>query len=112
MPLIENTLDLQNPREWYYALTDYGAYLKTTIKFINTGSKHYSKQSTFEGSRRQMRGMILKTLLTKGPLSLGQIKKQIPGDDRIISILKDLTKEKLIVLNGKNYSIDSGSGSE
>lgn len=28
MPLIEKTLDTENPRDWYYALMDYGVHLK------------------------------------------------------------------------------------
>ncbi|MFZ2831727.1 MAG: A/G-specific adenine glycosylase, partial [Minisyncoccia bacterium] len=45
VPLIEATLDRKNPREWYYALMDYGAHLpKITRKNSNTQSKHYTKQ--------------------------------------------------------------------
>lgn len=31
LPLITETLDLKNPRVWYWALMDYGAYLKKTL---------------------------------------------------------------------------------
>lgn len=63
LPLIQQTLDLTNPRDWYYALMDYGAYLATTTINPNRKSKHYTKQSKFEGSQRQVRGKILKLLL-------------------------------------------------
>ncbi len=61
--LVEKTLPLENPREWYYALMDYGAMLKKTHRDLNSKSKHYARQSKFEGSNRQIRGGILKMLL-------------------------------------------------
>ena len=53
---IQATLDTQNPRDWYYALMDYGVHLKKLLPQINSASKHYAKQSTFKGSKRQIRG--------------------------------------------------------
>lgn len=60
-------------REWYWALMDYGAMLGSPkrsesglghkIKNPNRKSKHYIKQSKFEGSNRQLRGRILRILL-------------------------------------------------
>ncbi|NBC28577.1 MAG: A/G-specific adenine glycosylase, partial [Spirochaetes bacterium] len=49
-PLIEETLDRQNPREWYYALMDYGATLKKWVTNPNRRSKQYVRQSSFENS--------------------------------------------------------------
>lgn len=60
--LIAATLDQANPREWYYALMDYGVYLKKELKVANSLSKHYKKQSQFVGSRRQLRGAVVKIL--------------------------------------------------
>lgn len=62
LPLIEQTVDIKNPREWYYALMDYGAYLKSQVPNPNKKSKHYTKQSKFEGSNREVRGAIVKYL--------------------------------------------------
>ncbi len=62
---IAETLDAKNPREWYYALMDYGAHLKKTLGNQNKRSKHYTKQSTFKGSPRELRGKILKLLAEK-----------------------------------------------
>jgi A/G-specific adenine glycosylase len=55
LPLIEMTLDAGNPREWYYALMDYGAMLKKTVENPNRKSSHYKKQAPFHGSNRQLR---------------------------------------------------------
>lgn len=60
--LIEQTLDTKNPRIWYYALMDYGSMLKKKTINPNRVSKHYQKQSKFEGSHRQARGAFLKYL--------------------------------------------------
>ena len=51
------------PRAWYYALLDYGAYLKKTLPNPSRRSAGYSRQSKFEGSRRQKRAHIGRMLL-------------------------------------------------
>ncbi|MBX4206191.1 A/G-specific adenine glycosylase [Candidatus Parcubacteria bacterium] len=63
-PLVEKTLDKKNPRDWYYALMDYGAYLKKAGNTISR-SAHYTKQSKFTGSNRELRSQILKLVLKK-----------------------------------------------
>ena len=63
LPLVRQTLDRENPREWYYALMDFGAELKRTVPNPGRKSKHYAKQSKFEGSFRQAlsaRGFVLR----------------------------------------------------
>jgi A/G-specific adenine glycosylase len=62
LPLIEQTLDRENPREWYYALMDYGAELKKQVQNPARKSAHYAKQSRFAGSLRQARGAIIRQL--------------------------------------------------
>ena len=52
------------PRAWYYALLDYGAYLKKTLPNPSRRSAGYTRQSKFEGSRRQKRAHIGRMLLT------------------------------------------------
>lgn len=51
------------PRSWYYALLDYGAYLKKTIPNPSRRSKSHVRQSRFEGSHRQKRAELLRVLL-------------------------------------------------
>jgi A/G-specific adenine glycosylase len=65
MPLIEETLDRKNPRDWYYALMDYGVHLKQTLPNPSRRSRHHAKQSRFEGSNREVRSKILKFVLTR-----------------------------------------------
>ncbi len=67
---IRDTLPMTDIRDWYYALMDYGTYLKKELKVKNTQSKHYTKQKPFKGSMRYVRGTLLKTLIK------GKIKKE------------------------------------
>lgn len=52
----------QDPRKWHWALMDYGVHLKKLHKNPSRKSAHYTKQSKFEGSLRQVRGAILKAI--------------------------------------------------
>lgn len=52
-----------DPRTWYYALLDYGAYLKRTIPNPSRRSRGHTRQSRFEGSHRQKRAELLRVLL-------------------------------------------------
>ncbi|MDM8164182.1 adenine glycosylase [Collinsella intestinalis] len=51
------------PRNWYYALLDYGAYLKKTIPNPSRRSAGHVRQKPFEGSRRQKRAEVVRLLL-------------------------------------------------
>ncbi len=83
-------------REFYWALMDYGVYLKSTIGNASRSSRHYAKQSMFEGSRRQVRGVVLRLLANSGELSFAAIRKKCT-DNRLKSVVEDLEKEGLIV---------------
>ncbi len=63
LPVIEETLDRKNPRDWYYALMDYGVHLKETLPNPSRRSKHHAKQSAFKGSNREVRSLILSSVL-------------------------------------------------
>lgn len=101
--LVEHSVDIHHPREWYWALMDYGSYLKQTVGNLNTASVHYTKQSKFQGSRRQIRGAIIRALTTK-PLAADELKALIV-DDRLPAILKDLVKEGMITKAGGKYEL-------
>ena len=102
LPLIKQTLDKKNPRKWYEALMDYWAHLGKTIDNPNKKSKHYTAQSPFDGSDRQVRGEILKILLKKpqtGKHITAILKKK---NQRVKYILQNMMKEGLIEYkNGK-----------
>lgn len=104
LPLIEKTLDTENPREWYWALFDYGTKLK---KEGNPSRKsvHHKRQTKFIGSNRQKRAHILRIILEKS-----QTEKQIieitKYDPELVStILTSLEKEKMIKKVKDNFKI-------
>jgi len=102
------TLDSKNPREWYWALMDYGAYLKKEYGSINSKSKHYTKQSKFEGSDRQIRGAIVR-VLAEAKVSLGRptlLKKLSHLEDiRIDSQLERLLEEGMVTKTKQSYHL-------
>lgn len=69
IPLIEQTCSEDNPRGWYYALLDYGAHLKQITPNPSRKSAHYSRQSAFEGSKRQKRAELLRVVLDNPGIS-------------------------------------------
>jgi len=96
-------LDREHPREWYWALMDYGAYLKQEVGNLNRLSKTYAKQSAFHGSRRQIRGQVLR-LLGEKPRTVDELSEQI-GDERLPDVLADLLDERLIRWYGAAYRL-------
>ena len=69
-PLVGMACPDEGAREWYYALLDYGAYLKTRIANPSRRSAGYSRQSGFAGSRRQKRAELLRIVLDNPGTSL------------------------------------------
>lgn len=69
VPLVEATCPADasdpadDPRTWYYALLDYGAYLKRTVPNPSRRSSSHARQSRFEGSHRQKRAELVRVLL-------------------------------------------------
>lgn len=105
-PLIEQTLDKTNPREWYYALMDYGSIISKTTQNPNRKSRHYTKQSKFEGSFRQVRGTILKILLKEKVLSVEKLHQSINTPSEYFqTALTQLANEGFLVVTKKQVKI-------
>jgi A/G-specific adenine glycosylase len=97
LPFVKITMDTSHPREWYYALMDYGAMLGKEFSNPNKRSAHYRKQSPFHGSDRQIRGLILKAMMNGKGFSEDEIHRELPGDpERIKRALFQLQKEGFI----------------
>jgi A/G-specific adenine glycosylase len=101
--LITTTLNSEQPRLWYWALMDYGAFLKRSIGNMNRASKSYTKQSPFVGSRREVRGQIIRQLIA-GPLTDEQLQVGI-SDQRLSEVLSELQKEGFIELEKSHYRL-------
>ncbi len=104
LTLVEKTLDTKNPREWYYALMDYGAHLAKIHTNPNRKSKHYAKQSKFNGSVRQARGNILKQLVKTNNMSIQDLKEKI-NSVHFETALNELKGEELLRINKQVVSI-------
>lgn len=65
-PLVAATCPDKDVRGWYYALLDYGAHLKSVLPNPSRRSAHHTRQSAFEGSRRQKRAELLRIVLAAG----------------------------------------------
>ncbi len=106
LPLIAETMDRDNPREWFWALMDYGSNLAKTTTNPNRKSKHYSKQSTFTGSVRQVRGSILKLLIANKTLNKSKLKDLVEGDKaHFDAAVAQLLSEGFIRRKGQNITL-------
>lgn len=96
MEIVKISVDEDNPRDWYYALMDFGTMLKKTHPELNKKSAHYRKQSKFDGSTRQVRGKVLKLLLEK-PISTKEIIDKLNYEEKkVLEILNTLKEEGFI----------------
>jgi A/G-specific adenine glycosylase len=110
LPLVEETLDTSDPRTWYYALMDYGVMLKQQHENPNRRSAHYQRQSPFQGSNRQIRGMILKLLNRKIVASEQEIAEEINmPSERVKNTLNHLMEEGFIRKKGRKYQLGEPS---
>lgn len=92
------------PREFYWALMDYGSLLKASgVRNIDQ-SRHYKKQSALEGSVRQVRGRIIREL-TSGGLSEERLRANIFADHRYESALNGLIKDGLVRRTGETLHL-------
>lgn len=103
MQKIQKTIDPKNPKEWFAALMDYGSHLKQTIGNANTRSRHYTKQSKFKGSDREIRGAILRVLAEHGSMSETELSQSLASFEtsRIDSQLEKLKSEDLVFEKGR-----------
>lgn len=95
LQLVAQTIDVNNPRHFYWALMDYGTYLKG-LGHGNVASKHYAKQSMFKNSNRELRGKILKELV-KYPEGIFENElSDILDDERLYAALEALSEEGIL----------------
>ena len=97
------TLPEQDVRHFYWSLMDYGSWLKQRGVRNIAKSKHYKKQSKLEGSVRQLRGELLKKLVT-GPQLFEDLAKKYRNDERFEPAIEGLLRDGLI--EQQNQSID------
>ncbi|GAC1391690.1 MAG: endonuclease III [Candidatus Saccharimonadales bacterium] len=106
LPVVSHTVDQDNPREWYWALMDYGAFLKSSKVKSSRQSSTYKKQASFKGSVRELRGNIIKSLL-QSPRDIKELSAFI-ADPRLTSVLGDLVREGMIINHHQRYLLGNG----
>lgn len=79
-------------RDWYNALMDYGA-LELTAK--KTGIRPLTRQSQFEGSRRQVRAWIVKELVNNEQWKVNNHERLLPTDESFSHDKKTITKQDI-----------------
>ena len=105
-PLIEATLHRSNAHHWYSALMDYGVMLKKETLNPSRRSRHHRQQSKFEGSDRQVRGMILRAVIENPGIEKQELYRKIPRDcERVRLLLDQLQGEGFICEEQGMYRI-------
>lgn len=108
MPLLEAVLDRDNPRKWYWALMDYGAALKKLTLNPSRRSAHYSRQSKFSGSFRQIRGSLIRALVSRGAATAEELRAALDvpaGEEDFYRALDALSKDSMVAEEGGRYRI-------
>ena len=101
LPLVEQTLDVKNPRRWFYALMDYGVMLKKNRTNSSRRSAHHARQGRFEGSDRQARGLIVRALTERGMSEMELARATGVGLGRIRAVLPRLVRDGLVSRRGR-----------
>lgn len=97
-PLVEQSMDRENPRDWYSALMDLGAMIKQRHSNPSRKSAHYARQTPFEGSTRQVRGRILKAVLAEPGMDREGLATAVGAPlQRVTSIVDQLVQEGFVV---------------
>lgn len=102
--LVESTMDTEQPRQWFWALMDYGSYLKSTQGGRLNQSKHYKKQSPLKGSVREVRGQIIRELAVHS-MSESTLRDTVNADERFESALSGLVKDGLVQIIDNSYRL-------
>jgi A/G-specific adenine glycosylase len=105
--LAEKVMDKNNPRKWYSALMDYGTMLKKKYPGLSRKSAQYKKQGPFQGSRRQLRGKILKILIEHPRQTEISVLKTLGSGNKeaMHAIIGELIREGFIKRDQRKLSI-------
>jgi len=102
--LVEATLDCEHPREFYWAVMDYGTWLKKQGAGRVTQSQHYVKQTPLRGSVREVRGQIVRLLAT-ADMTTAVLDEALDGDERVQPALAGLMRDGLVTQTGRTLHL-------
>jgi A/G-specific adenine glycosylase len=103
-------------RAWYYALLDYGAQLKREVPNPSRRSAHHTRQSAFEGSRRQKRARLLRAVIAAPGLSADSYTAGLGAPERaagrpepepaeVLDLLEALAADGFLVREGDGWFV-------
>jgi A/G-specific adenine glycosylase len=106
LPVVARTLDRKDPRTWYYALMDYGNWLKKREVNPCRRSRHHLTQAEYAGSMRQVRGEVLRALVDHGSRTAEELADatRMPAE-RVERALRDMAREGLVAEAGDSYRV-------
>jgi A/G-specific adenine glycosylase len=106
LPVVAETLDRNDPRSWYYALMDYGTMLKKEGRKAHRKSAAYRRQTPFQGSSRQVRGAILRLLVSGRAFSEAELTEGLgTSEEKVRANLLDLAREGFVRETKEGYTI-------
>ncbi len=112
LAIAQKNLWQKNPRQWHYALMDYGSLVLGKQHELNKQSKHFHRQSPFAGSFRSFRSAIISLLLAQGPSSIQKITEHLQtirgyknSKNSPKKILEALCKDNVVECKGKFYRL-------
>lgn len=114
-PLVAEAVDRHNPRDWYYALMDLGAFLKRVDPGLTRRAAAYRTQSAYAGSRRALRAAVVREVLEGrgGRPQLQVLCAPVGGggraagyaSDMLAGVLEELEREGFLRSEGGGYRI-------
>lgn len=106
LDVIDKTLPKRKIREWYNALMDYGAMLKETTGNPNIYGARYTVQSRFKGSRRELRGEVIRRVSAGAEVTLQQFANW-QSEYNTTEVFKELVFEGFLKKDGKVFKLAS-----
>jgi len=104
-PVFTAVMDHDDPRTWLYALMDYGAHLKRTVPNPSRRSRHYARQSAFEGSHQQKRSRVLRSVMD-GSVTSETVALELDLEHSLAEeILTELAAEGFLVREDGGFRI-------
>ena len=85
---------------------DLGVRIKREVGSLNQKSAHYTRQSPFKGSNREVRGAILRALARGAGLTRGELQRvtAMPAN-RLRPALAGLVGEQIVYKKGLQYRV-------
>ncbi len=112
-PLVAEAVDHHNPRDWYYALMDLGAFLKRVDRGLTRRAAAYRAQSAFAGSRRALRAAVVREVLEglggrpqlEALCAEGEGRLAAYTPEMLAGVLEELEREGFLRAEGAGYRI-------